>query len=330
MQVELVERAMRGDQDAFASLAASTRRPLLRLAYRILRDPHRAQDATQQALLGAWRDLPTLRDPARFDAWLHRLVVNACYTEARGERRWVARVRVTHLRSSRLEPDVARSVVNRDELEGAFRRLSPEQRAVVVLHHHLGYPLTEIAATLGIPVGTARSRLHYAVRQLRAALDADGRASRRPRSDRHEPRDDRLDPGFDPRIADWLEHDPDQAPSNVLVGVLAALPAVAQGRARIVSSSTRTTPLAWMGVAAVAIVSVIGGLLAFGDATSSSFVVPGRAVPVQLTLASTWTRGGGVALTIRRDSLDDDPCTGGLRRTTGSSRRAGRRPTCGR
>jgi RNA polymerase sigma-70 factor (ECF subfamily) len=174
MQLELVERAIRGDRDAFASLAESHVDRCYALAYRILRDPHRAQDATQQAMLGAWRDLPTLRDPERFDAWLHRLVVHACYTESRGERRWVARVRVVSTELP-IAPDVARSVAARDELEGAFRRLSPEQRAVVVLHHHLGYPLTEIAATLGIPEGTARSRLHYAVRQLRAALDADDR-----------------------------------------------------------------------------------------------------------------------------------------------------------
>ncbi len=174
MQVELVQRAMAGDRDAFGSLAASHVDRCYGLAYRILRDPHRAQDATQQAMLGAWRDLRTLRDPERFDAWLHRLVVNACYAEARGERRWVARVRVISS-DPPIDPDVARSVVDRDELEGAFRKLSPEQRAVVVLHHHLGYPLTEIAATLGIPEGTARSRLHYAVRQLRTALD-DGRS----------------------------------------------------------------------------------------------------------------------------------------------------------
>jgi RNA polymerase sigma-70 factor (ECF subfamily) len=174
MQLELVERAIRGDRDAFSSLAATHVNRCYALAYRILRDPHRAQDATQQALLGAWRDMATLRDPERFDAWLHRLVVHACYTEARGERRWVARVRVLSTEPPTV-PDVARSVAARDELEGAFRRLSPEQRAVVVLHHHLGYPLTEIAATLGIPEGTARSRLHYAVRQLRSALDADDR-----------------------------------------------------------------------------------------------------------------------------------------------------------
>ena len=176
MQAELVERARLGDQDAFASLAASSVDRCYALAYRILRDPDRAQDATQQALLGAWRDIATLRDPDRFDAWLHRLVVNACYTEARGQRRWAARVRVLQI-DPPTSPDVARSVAARDDLEYAFRRLSPEQRAVVVLHHHLGYPLTEIADTLGIPVGTARSRLHYAVRQLRAVLDGDGRAS---------------------------------------------------------------------------------------------------------------------------------------------------------
>lgn len=169
MRDRLVERAMRGDQEAFAVLAADSVDGCYRLAYRILRDPHRAQDATQQALLGAWRDLPTLRDPDRFEAWLRRLVVQACYAEARSNRRWVARVRVISHDIS-LEPDVARSVADRDELDRAFRRLTPEQRAIVVLHHHLGYPLTEIAEALGIPDGTARSRLHHAVRQLRSAL----------------------------------------------------------------------------------------------------------------------------------------------------------------
>lgn len=173
MQPDLVERARRGDEAAFSALAAASVDRCYALAYRILRDPHRAQDATQQALLGAWRDLPRLQDPDRFDAWLHRLVVHACYTEARRDRRWVARVRLIPLESS--TPDSADSVAVRDELERGFRRLTPEQRAVVVLHHYLGYPLTEIADTLGIPVGTARSRLHYATRQLRVAIEADAR-----------------------------------------------------------------------------------------------------------------------------------------------------------
>src|ERR1044072_1907608 len=130
MQVELVERAKRGDRDAFASIAAASADRCYALAYRILRDPHRAQDAAQQALLGAWRDLPTLREVDRFDAWLHRLLGKAWYVEA---------------------TPTARGAPAGDELEAAFRQLSPEHRAVVVLHHHLGYQLTEIAEVLGIP-----------------------------------------------------------------------------------------------------------------------------------------------------------------------------------
>ncbi len=168
MQVELVERAGRGDREAFTTLATDWVDRCYALAYRILRDPHRAQDAAQQALLGAWRDLPTLRDPERFEAWLHRLVVHACYAESRSERRWAARVRL--ITDTPTVSDSTAAVAERDELETAFRQLSPEHRSVVVLHHHLGYPLTEIAETLGIPVGTARSRLHYAVRQLRTVL----------------------------------------------------------------------------------------------------------------------------------------------------------------
>ena len=169
MQVDLVERASRGDRDAFATLAAATVDRCYGLAYRILRDHHRAQDATQQALLGAWRDLPTLRDPSRFEAWLHRLVVHACYGEARTERRWNARVRLLSPTEATEDPTAA--VADREQIEHSFRELSPEQRAVVVLHHHFGYPLTEIATLLGIPEGTARSRLHYGVRRIRAALD---------------------------------------------------------------------------------------------------------------------------------------------------------------
>ena len=169
---DLVSRAAHGDRGAFASLATQYIDRCYNLAHRILGDRDRAQDATQQALIGAWRDLPTLRDPERFEAWLHRLVVHACYVEARGTRRWNARFRI-HEISPAHAPDPARAVVDRVELEEAFARLTPEQRAVVVLHHDHGYPLTEIAGILGIPVGTARSRLFYAVRQLRTVLEAD-------------------------------------------------------------------------------------------------------------------------------------------------------------
>ena len=170
-QQDLVVRAKAGDRDAFASLATSHIDRCYALAYRILRDRDRAQDASQQALLGAWRDLPTLRDPNRFDAWLHRLVVHACYTESRGTRRWnSSRLRVLTITSADVDP--ASFVADRAALEDAFRGLSPEHRAVVVLHHHLGYPLTEIAETLGIPVGAARAPRHYAVRQRRAVRNA--------------------------------------------------------------------------------------------------------------------------------------------------------------
>lgn len=174
MQAGLVERAQRGDQDAFATLARASVDRCYAVAYRILRDMHLAQDATQQALLGAWRDLPTLRDPASFDAWLYRLVVRASYAEANRERGAGGHVAFIPEHDA-ASPDAASAIADRDELERAFRRLSPDARAILVLHHYLGYQLTEIAETLQIPVGTARSRLHYATRQVRAEIEADAR-----------------------------------------------------------------------------------------------------------------------------------------------------------
>ena len=172
MDEALVVRAQRGDRDAFAVLATTSIDRLYRVAYRILRDIEMARDATQQALFEAWRDLPSLRDASRWEAWTYRLVVNACYRESRHVRRLTASVRLLPLDRSSI-PDTALSVADRDELERGFRRLPAEQRAVVVLHHYLGLPLTEVAEILGIPAGTARSRLHIATRRLRAALEAD-------------------------------------------------------------------------------------------------------------------------------------------------------------
>ena len=172
MESALIERAARGDRDAFAVLATNSIDRLYRVAYRILRDTETARDATQEALLDAWRDLPTLREPQRWEAWTYRLVVHACYRYGRQERRRAATVRLLPLDRSSI-PDTALSVADRDELERGFRRLPAEQRAVVVLHHYLGLPLTEVAETLGIPAGTARSRLHHATRRLRAALEMD-------------------------------------------------------------------------------------------------------------------------------------------------------------
>jgi RNA polymerase sigma-70 factor, ECF subfamily len=176
MQQELVERARRGDHDAFASLAAAAIFRLDAAARLILRDPDQAKDAVQEALVRAWRDLPTLRDPARFDAWLHRLLYRACIDESRRLRRH--RVDVDLSPIDRPDPhDATATMVDRDQLERGFSRLEPEARALLVLHHYLDLPLPEVAAVLGIPLGTAKSRLHRATQLMRAALDADARSS---------------------------------------------------------------------------------------------------------------------------------------------------------
>jgi len=169
---DLVERAQRGDREAFAALVTSTSDRMYAIAARILRDNDLAEDALQGALIAAWRQLPTLRDPDRYEAWVRKVLVHACYAEARRHRSWAANVRVLPV-DGPAGPDDTISVDDRDALDRAFRRLTVEQRTVFVLHHHVGLPLTEIAETIGIPAGTARSRLHYATRVLRAAIEAD-------------------------------------------------------------------------------------------------------------------------------------------------------------
>ena len=178
MDADLIGRAQRGDEEAFASLAVAAGDRLHAVAHRILRDTDLAEDATQQALLSIWRDLPQLRDPARFDAWSYRLLVRACYAEGSRARRSSPNIRLLPAN----EPEVAEglsSVVDRDQLERGFKRLSIDHRAVVVLHHYLDLPLDEVADVLGVPAGTVRSRLHHAMRGLRAALEADARPGTR-------------------------------------------------------------------------------------------------------------------------------------------------------
>ena len=173
MEQHLVERAMRGDRDAFAELAPAVGDRLYSVAHRILRDRELAGDVTQHALVKLWQELPTLREPQRFDAWSYRLVVNACYDELRRRRR--ERPTLSLIETDAILPDAQLTVADRDQLERGFRHLSPEHRAVVILTYYLDYSMPEIGDALGIPVGTVRSRLHYARRALRAALDADRR-----------------------------------------------------------------------------------------------------------------------------------------------------------
>lgn len=179
MERRLVERAMHGDEEAFDLLVERVGDSLYSVARRILRDTSLAQDATQQALLAVWRNLPQLRDPERFEAWAYRLLVNACHAEARRERRHRVNLRLLP-HDEPMTPDPASRIAGMDELDRAFRGLSVEHRTVVVLVHYLGMTPSEAAASMGTPAGTARSRLHYAIQQLRSAasLEADAVAKR--------------------------------------------------------------------------------------------------------------------------------------------------------
>ena len=174
MDTDLVVRAQRGDREAYAALAAEIADRYLAVSRRILRDIDLAEDATQQALLSIWQDLPQLRDPPRFDAWSYRLLVRACYAESRKHRRWTPSLHLLPA-DEPMAVDSFNTVVDRDQIERAFRRLTFDHRAVVVMHHYLDLPLEQVADALGIPLGTVHSRLHYAMRGLRAALDAEAR-----------------------------------------------------------------------------------------------------------------------------------------------------------
>ena len=179
MQRDLVERAMAGDREAFTELGGRWIDRLYATARLILRDGDRAQDATQEALIAAWRDLKGLRDPDRFEPWLRRLLVNACYREARSNRsRWAAEVRVIPLAGTFADPALA--AADHDALTRAFDELGAEQRTLLVLHYHLGLPMHETALALGVPVGTVKSRLHRTTQLLRATLDASARNGHHP------------------------------------------------------------------------------------------------------------------------------------------------------
>lgn len=173
LQTELVERARGGDREAFAVLASGCVDRLHAVARLILRDADLAQDATQDALVRAWRDLPTLREVDRFDAWLHRIIVRSCSDVAKRRRQW--RQSITALPVEPAAPDQTAALAERDQLESGLRSLTSAHQRILVLHFYLDLAPSELAEALDIPVGTAKSRLHYAVEALRAALAADER-----------------------------------------------------------------------------------------------------------------------------------------------------------
>lgn len=174
MEQALVERAQRGDREAFTAIAFEVSDGLFALAHRILRDFDGAADALQVALVHIWRDLPSLDDPARFEAWAHRILVRACHEALRRRRRTAPHLQLLPGDGPTIA-DPAVEIGAREELERAFRTLTPEQRTVLVLQFYRELKLTEMSELLGIPVGTVRSRLHYAKRALRSAVEADSR-----------------------------------------------------------------------------------------------------------------------------------------------------------
>jgi RNA polymerase sigma-70 factor, ECF subfamily len=175
VQAELVDKARRGDREAFSVLAAGAVDRLYGIARMVLRDTELAEDATQEALVRAWRDLPTLRDVERFDAWLYRLIVRASADIGRHRRRW--RTEVTMLPKEPSEPDHTSALADREQIERGLRRLTDAQQTILVLHFYVGLSPSEAADALEIPVGTAKSRLHYAIEALRAAITAEERTS---------------------------------------------------------------------------------------------------------------------------------------------------------
>jgi len=174
MQRDVVLRASTGDHDAFASLVADAYGRLHRTARLILRREDLASDAVHEALTSAWLHIRVVRDPDRFDAWLNRLLVRACYQELRRARRGLIEIHAGKIEPAGVDDSTA-SVADRDQLERGFLRLSAQHRAVLAVHHYLGLPDAEAATVLDVPIGTYKSRLNRAHLSLRAALEADAR-----------------------------------------------------------------------------------------------------------------------------------------------------------
>ena len=177
---DLVRAARAGDPAAFEVLVRHQIGRLHGAARVMLREDDLADDAVQQALLRAWRDLPRLRDVDSFGPWLQKLLVRACYDEARRRRRWTAAVRLLPAIEDRATG--GSGLEDRELIERGLAALSLDHRTILTLHFYLELTPGEIADRLGIPPGTARSRLHYALNALRAAVEASERRAAHPGS----------------------------------------------------------------------------------------------------------------------------------------------------
>jgi RNA polymerase sigma-70 factor, ECF subfamily len=172
---DLVVRAREGDRDAFSELVARSIGRLTAVARMVLRDEYAAQDAVQDAFIEAWKSLPGLRDPDRFDAWMRRLLVRACFRGTRRSKRVDAvEIRLTPADEPAI-PGADLDVDIHDQLERGLARIPADQRAAVVLVYYLDLPLADAAQAMGVPLGTAKSRLNRATSALRAAIEADDR-----------------------------------------------------------------------------------------------------------------------------------------------------------
>ena len=178
MQRDLVKQAKAGDLDAFAQLVKTSGPRLKGIANLILRDSVRAEDALQDALLLAWRDIRALRDPDAWDAWVRRLTVNACYKVAGKERRRSkVELHVTPDPGTARTPDAAADVADREWVMSELGRLDIDRRTVLVLHYYLDLPLPEVAEILDIPYGTVTSRLHRGLEMMRRNMRVPSSAS---------------------------------------------------------------------------------------------------------------------------------------------------------
>ena len=253
MHAALVIQAKQGDREAFDALARLCGDRCLAIAFRILRDFDHADDAVQAALLTAWREIRALRDPELFEPWLHRILTNACYTEARRRRRWSEQIRLLPVEPVH-GPDEYLNVEHRDQLERAFRRLTVEQRAVLVFHHYLELPLPEVAERLGIPLGTVKSRMHHAKQALRAGLEADARRPPTSRRTHTAPHD------LDQELTAFLRDGPTELPDPSFDAVRDRMETTRQ---RVVLGPWRFPDMhvnarLAIGLAAVAVLAVVG------------------------------------------------------------------------